>query len=362
MGAASPLLFWSLAAGLAALCALLVLVFSARASKHAAIQGEDPARAVYRRQLHDLDDLVDRGLLADDEREAARAEAGRRLLAQGEVAPEQTGTPLWPLIAAGIGAIAALGLYLWLGSPGVPDQPFKARIAQWRNTPVNRLRPDEMAAVLREVSRSKPNDAKLFALLGRVERGAGDPVAAAQDLKRAAKLDPNNPDLQAALGDALAAAAGDKATPEAMAALNRALEIDPNNQAALYFLGGAKAAAGDGAGAAAVWRRLASQLADKDVRRAPLLALADQVEKGRQAPPPSPAGIPAAQAGFIRGMVASLQARLDASPNDPAGWARLVRSYGVLGDKAAQAKALARARTLFAGRPGDLAPIEAEAK
>jgi cytochrome c-type biogenesis protein CcmH len=218
--------------------------------------------------------------------------------------------------------------------------------------------------VLREDLKAKPNDAKLLGLLGRVERSAGDPIAAAQYLSRAARLDPNNPDLYAALGDALAAAAGDKPTPEAVAALDHALQLDPNNPSALYFMGGAKAAEGDRAGAAALWRRLAAQLAQNDVRRAPLLAMADQVEKGPRAevPAATAAAIPAEQASFIRGMVASLQARLDASPNDPAGWARLVRSYGVLGDKAAQAKALARARTLFANRPGDLAPIEAEAK
>ena len=42
--------------------------------------------------------------------------------------------------------------------------------------------------------------------------------------------------------------------------------------------------------------------------------------------------------------------------------ARLVRAYRVLGDQAAQTRALERARKLFAGRPQDLARIEAEAR
>jgi cytochrome c-type biogenesis protein CcmH len=61
-------------------------------------------------------------------------------------------------------------------------------------------------------------------------------------------------------------------------------------------------------------------------------------------------------------MVDRLAARLQASPDDPDGWARLVRSYGVLNDGAAQAKALARARRLFAKRPDALAAIEAAAR
>jgi cytochrome c-type biogenesis protein CcmH len=166
----------------------------------------------------------------------------------------------------------------------------------------------------------------------------------------------------------MAAAAGNKPTPDAEAALNKALALDPNNQAALYYLGGARAADGDGAGAAKLWRRLAALLPDNDGRRAPLLATADQVENGQAAGPAAPSAPPPAsamsgdQAGFIRGMVASLKARLDASPDDPAGWARLVRSYRVLGDKPAAVAALAKARTLFKDRPKDLGLIEAEAK
>jgi hypothetical protein len=44
------------------------------------------------------------------------------------------------------------------------------------------------------------------------------------------------------------------------------------------------------------------------------------------------------------------------------GWTRLVRSYGVLGDTAAQKDALAKARKQFAGRAADLAKIEAAAR
>jgi cytochrome c-type biogenesis protein CcmH len=109
-----------------------------------------------------------------------------------------------------------------------------------------------------------------------------------------------------------------------------------------------------------------------------VLAQIDEVEKAGGLPPPAaeaqaqaqaqaqtrPGGEPAAggQQAFIHAMVDRLAARLQASPDDPDGWVRLVRSYGVLKDGAAQAKALARARTIFAGRPDVLARIEAEAR
>ena len=175
-------------------------------------------------------------------------------------------------------AVAALGLYLKIGAPGTPDQPYRARLAQWKAQPLNTLRPDEVAAQLRELVKQKPNDPRLLALLGRVEQMAGDPVASVQYLNRAIKLDPNNANLYAALGQALAAASGDKPTPEAEAALNRALTLDPTNQAALYYLGGARAADGDRAGAAELWRRLAEELPPTDDRRTKLLAAIDQLK------------------------------------------------------------------------------------
>jgi cytochrome c-type biogenesis protein CcmH len=106
-----------------------------------------------------------------------------------------------------------------------------------------------------------------------------------------------------------------------------------------------------------------------DRRRALLSAQIDGVAAGRpmQPPPPAPEGAAQAAAGpgasaFIRAMVAGLAAKLAANPDDPAGWARLVRSYGVLHDAPAQAAALAKARKLFAGKADALGPIEAEAK
>jgi cytochrome c-type biogenesis protein CcmH len=64
----------------------------------------------------------------------------------------------------------------------------------------------------------------------------------------------------------------------------------------------------------------------------------------------------------IKAMVAGLAERLKQSPDDPAGWQRLVRSYTVLKDPAGLNKALADARAYFKNRPQDLAAIEQAAK
>jgi cytochrome c-type biogenesis protein CcmH len=55
------------------------------------------------------------------------------------------------------------------------------------------------------------------------------------------------------------------------------------------------------------------------------------------------------RASMIQGMVASLDAKLTDNPDNIEGWLRLVRSYAVLGDRAAAGSALKRASAAFPG-------------
>jgi cytochrome c-type biogenesis protein CcmH len=64
---------------------------------------------------------------------------------------------------------------------------------------------------------------------------------------------------------------------------------------------------------------------------------------------------------MIEGMVATLADKLKSAPDDPDGWARLIRSYVVLGRKADAETALGDARTALAGDSAKLAPVEAVA-
>jgi len=368
-------MFWIVAGGLAAAAAALILARSAAAARTAAAPAEDPALAIYRRQLGELDALAGRGVMGPEELQAAKAEAARRLLSAAEVRrrPERPGgrrARTAVLGAAMIAAAAALVLYLKLGSPGLKDEPYQARLAAWRSADPSTLGAPQMAALLRSIAQQKPHDAKVYDYLGRAELAAGDDVAAAQAFRKAIRLAPPRADLLAMLGQALSADAGGVPPPEARRAFQQALALDPTNAAARYYLGRADIAAGDVQQGLAIWRRLAADLPTGDDHRAALLAEIDAVTRhASDAPPPTAsqtqgapaAQIPPAQLGFIRAMVTKQAADLDAHPNDPEGWARLVRSYGVLGDRAAQAQALAKAQKLFAGRPDALATIQSAA-
>ena len=76
------LLFWVVAGVLAAAAAGLILMRAARAAGEA--DAVDPAPILYRRQLAEIGDLVDRGLMGEAERKGAEAEAARRLLAASD--------------------------------------------------------------------------------------------------------------------------------------------------------------------------------------------------------------------------------------------------------------------------------------
>src|SRR5690606_30872630 len=112
--------------------------------------------------------------------------------------------------------------------------------------------------------------------------------------------------------------------------------------AARYHLALAEIQAGRREAGLAAWRALVSELPPGDPRRAALQAEIAAVASGRRPEEAAEAGTEA----MIQGMVDGLAARLAEQPVDPAGWARLVRAYAVLGDREAQTAALERARAL----------------
>ncbi|WP_174301626.1 c-type cytochrome biogenesis protein CcmI [Caulobacter sp. S45] len=371
--------FWIVTGLLAAAAAALVISRAGAAARLAQAAPQDPALPLYRRQLSELDEQAGQGLLGPEEHRAARAEAARRLLrfADTQATPETTGGRMSRLVAtlcAAMAAALALLVYLKLGASGLPDQPYAARLEAWRRADPGTLDPARMAAVLREIARQRPHDPQAYDYLGRAEMAAGDAFGAGRAFATAASLAPGRADLRASEGEALVMDAGGKLTLEAVQTFQQTLHLDPRNPAARYYVGRAQIAGGDTAGGLSAWRALLADLPPDEPRRAALQTEIERVRTG-QAPgmirtsPTNPqrmAGLQRAplagpQAAFIHAMVARQAAELKAAPDDPRGWARLVRSYGVLGDAAAQAAALTEARRLFAGRPADLASIEAQA-
>ena len=342
--------FWVTAGVLSAAAAILILFRAARA----AAQGSpvDTTSVFYRRQLAEIGDLADRGLLAPDERKSAEIEASRRLLAAADrpSRPWSTAPSHLPILLVAVAAPAlALGLYLTLGSPGAADQPFAGRLAQWTASDPRTLDAPQIAAVISSKIREHPNDADGYRFLAMAEGASNNPAAAVLALKRAVRLAPQRGDLWEMLGEAEIYQAGD-VTEAARQAFVEALKRDPTNVGARFQLARARIKAGDKAGGLAEWRAIAAELPATDPRRADLMSAIAEME-GTPVAPPRPHGLSTDQMTAVRGMVANLAQRLAASPDDPAGWVQLVKAYAVLGDTAKRDAALNTARARYAAKP-----------
>jgi cytochrome c-type biogenesis protein CcmH len=354
----------------AALVSAGAAALMAQRARHAmAADSANPALAVYRRQMAELDDLADRGLLADGERRGVRAETGRRLLAAAD-RPEPALTPGRPgivLAAAALTPLAAAAAYLFVGAPQLPDQPFASRLAVWReavrNDPQSLTAP-QMAAVLRVIAAERPTDPEPLHNLAMAEMASQQPTEAIQAVRQALALAPGRADLWELLGVAEVVKAGDLSA-DAVDAFRHEAALAPDAAIARYYLAQAKISAGDVAGGLADWKALEPTFPPDDPRRAMLdKQIAEVSATGRLAEEPAqPAetsqGVGSAQ---IQGMVDGLAARLAAHPDDPEGWVRLVRAYSVLGEADRRDAALADARKRYAGHADVLSALDAAAQ
>ena len=309
---------WVAAGVLSAAAAGLILQRAARAALD--VGSADPTLAVYRRQLVEIDDLAERGLIEEPERKAAHAEAGRRLLTaadheqQAWTAPAGQRRPV--LAVAAIAPLVALGLYLSVGAPGFPDEPIKARIARWRAADLSSLTAPEMATVLRQVTAEHP-DPEGYRFLAMAENQSDNPSGAARALRKAITLSPGRGDLWEMLGVSLVAEANGQETPGAVTSFKEALKRDPHAVLARFHLARAQAQAGDRPGAVLALKALQADMPVEDPRRASLAQAIAEAEG------PAPAAQPAPTAGgqteMIRGMVSNLAAKLKANPTIPRG-------------------------------------------
>ena len=168
------------------------------------LQGRrEPALALHRAQLAELDRELAEGLLLPAEHTAARLEVQRRLLAEpgGEDTRADRSTR-WPLILAmPLITAAALALYLVSqGQPGLPAEPYAPRAAEW-------AKEDRLIDLLSARLAATPaNDPRLFAgyvLLGEVQQRRGR-LGLASDAWRQALAIHFDPDLAARAAEARA--------------------------------------------------------------------------------------------------------------------------------------------------------------
>ena len=339
-------------------------------------------RLVYQDQLAEIDRDRAAGLIGEAEAESARVEISRRLLAAADAEAPAATAPAssapWRRRIAALAAIVvvpavALGFYLRLGSPDVPDQSAFARI---NNAPGHQSIEGLVSQVEAHLA-SNPNDGAGWEVLAPVYLRMRRPDDAVAAWRKAIALNGDSPPRESGFGEALVAAANGVVTDEAKQAFLKAVAGDPHDAKAGYYLGLADEQDGNSAAAAGKWRALLAQ-APPDAPWAGFVreALARvtgpaAAEAGPNTSPMAPAAGATAnddsatdtmsetqRTAMVRGMVQRLADRLHADGNDVEGWLRLVRSYAVLGDRDKAKDAAAEAKRALSDYPDEVKQID----
>ena len=325
---------------------------------------------VYQDQLREIERDRAAGLIGEAESESARVEISRRLLAAADAEsaiPQKPGSAASVRRrAAGVAVVVvplvALGFYLKLGSPNIPEQSALAR--------ANEPEADRsIASLISQVENhlaSNPNDGAGWEVIAPVYLRLGRFADAVLARKKALALNGDTPVRESDLGEALVAEANGVVTDEAKLAFQRAVAGDAHNAKARYFLGLADEQDGDRDAAAKKWRALLDDAPVdapwKDLVRADLARVTGEPPRSGS---PSAADIAAAEnmpegarAEMIRGMVQRLSDRLHADGKDVDGWMRLVRAYAVLGDRDKAKGAADDARRALSDQPDQIKRID----
>ncbi len=354
---------------------------------------------VYRDQLDEVARDRDRGLIGEEQAAAATAEIQRRILALADSRQTELSEATPPqraivLATALMVPLAAIALYLHLGSPATPDRPFAARAPAPAAAQAVEHSQELLDMVERLAARLKtsPVDAEGWLLLARSYVTMDRYTEAADAYRIAIQQSNRRPDIVAAYGEVRVMAGGGRVDDETLALFDEVMAKTDVEPRAWFYGALGQAQRGYLAAAMQLWFDLAAvsppdapwlpdlqeridgiatELGvdpDKLIPSARAQAVLDG--NGPLAPPPSAVATPAPAAApkgptredmeaalgmspddrqaMIRGMVDGLAARLEQNPNDLDGWTRLERAYRVLGDTAKADQAAARIAALRA--------------
>lgn len=324
--------FW--VAGALAVVLVLALLFRPflLKSSNATVSRRQLNAAIYRDQLVRLDRDRAENTLAEADYEQARAELQRRVIddTAEEDAVSTLRAPRKTMLAVGLVLpIAAIGLYLLLGSPAGLDSTAPQPQASAQDM-------ERLTAGLAKKLEQDPTNLQGWAMLARSYKMLGRNAEAEQAFDKAGAFLDTDAQLLAIYADLAATNANGNFAGKPTQLIQRALKVDPENAMALWLAGTAAFRGGQFEAAARIWERLIQQIEPdsedgrmlQDSIGAAYAALGKTAPKtaGKPVPPSGNAGVAQAGAGAnpttnanasVRGQVvldAALKAK--AAPGD----------------------------------------------
>lgn len=330
---------------------------------------------VYRRQLKELEEEIESGLLTPDQADAARAEIGRRMLTAEDEALKSPALPLATARRARLAAVVAIAvavplgaalLYGQLGSPQLPGAPYA-----WRQKHDPDLIAASSADALAASLKRNPSPAG-YRRLANMYFAARQYDKAVEADHRAIDLGSDDAATWSEFGEAIVMKNGGAVVPEALVAFIKSIGTDPKDARAQFYIGLAEAQIGNLRRAVAIWRNLENASPPNapwvplvrqhveafsrnggfdpnsvppappsvDALQAAVTQMGTAMGQRREqdqtamtaAAPPAPLMGGADQSTFIQAMVQKLADRMKDNPRDAAGWTRLAHAYNVLGE------------------------------
>ncbi len=328
--------FYSLATLLTFLVVVWLVRPLLRSVPPASVSSQRLNADIYRDQLEALERDLARGGISPADYESTRDELQLRLLDDTDESASATVSPHTEFLTAKRVALmiavliplGGVGFYYALGAPQAID-------------PVTAKKQDEdkissMVAGLAAKLKANPDNPKGWAMLARSYKVLGRMQEAEEAYLKAGKVIDTDPDLLADYADLLAVRAGDNLDGKPLELVKQALALNPLHPMSLMLAATGAYRQGNYAAAVNYWEKLLPMMDPESPDMAQLQSDIEdaRAKAGMKASSSSPLTSAAPQKPSteeIAKMVEGLATRLKANPGDLDGWARLGRSYKVMG-------------------------------
>lgn len=353
-------MFWTFAALLTALTVLVILYPLSRKAKRAE-SADAYDLTVYKSQLKEIDSDVEKGLIAESEADAARAEVARRLLKtqealESQAEPEDEGSRNFNVRTASVLAllvipICSLGLYVVTGSPALEGQPLAERLTK---APEKQTLTERVASVER-VLQTNPDDLRGWKLLAPIYLTMRRPDDAIRAYQNVIRLEGETVSNLSDLGEAIVVGEAGVVSAKAIGVFLRANKLEKKAPKPRFFLAIALGQQDKNVEAISAWQELINdskpesawvpfakeQIAslNKKIAASTGGAQSQTVVPQQQTSAPGPTRedmqaaaklSPEERKEMIQNMVSQLSERLDEEGGTAEEWVRLIRAELVL--------------------------------
>jgi cytochrome c-type biogenesis protein CcmH len=344
---------WFFMVILCSLAAVLIAFPLIRSYEARLSPGQD--MAVYQDQLQEVGRDLESGGINAAEAKSAQAEIQRRLEAASKSQVEAKPLPQgWKyaaiVMAVGIVIVGGVGLYVPLGSPGLPSAGGQQQAVAAAQDSAKQI--EQILKKIQDKAAANPNDPEGWRMLGWAMFNVQRYPESIDAFTKAVALAPENTDYQAMLAEANIQATQGTVTPAAQKLIDGVLAKDPKNMRARYYDALGHEQSGDQQGALDRWMALmadspaSAPWRDDLANRITTLgkALGKDVSSIVNAPP----ALTPEEQTMVEGMVQKLADELKQNPKNLDGWMKLMRSYSVLKQTDKAKAAFADAMQAFA--------------